>query len=258
MFVTPRPSPVPGPGTRYRPAAGWTGNPERGERRQGSGCRKAASAPPLPLPAPADPAGALPPRPALPRPHPGAPARARGRGPGPLTVQRAEAEPRASSAATGVHPRPGPTAGLIPAGPAPLRGGDCARVPARPSLGPRDRNSPAGRGPPAAGAGAGAGCPAPAGAAPPRVRLRVRLSGRRDHPAAPAESGPLSFLGARAPARPRRSRQSVPPGIAVSPGVGAATEPWPAQGPVTSDWRAASSSCTCERTFPPPRRAEAS
>lgn len=102
--------------------------------------RPAASRPTLPGPRPQAGGGnphsrrgaarAVPARPpGLPRPDP----RSRDRAPGaplPFVARRNCGRPQRPRRS---HPRPGRTAGLIPGGPAPLRGGDWARVPGRPS-----------------------------------------------------------------------------------------------------------------------------
>lgn len=67
--------------------------------------------------------------PGLPRPDPRSQDRAPG-APLPFVARRNCGRPQRPRRS---HPRPGRTAGLIPGGPAPLRGGDWARVPGRPS-----------------------------------------------------------------------------------------------------------------------------
>lgn len=174
-------------------------------------------------------ARAVPARPSgLPRPDPRSQDRAPG-APLPFVARRNCGRPQRPRRS---HPRPGRTAGLIPGGPAPLRGGDWARVPGRPSA---HETGKVLQGEAHLEQGLRQLCSAPVGAASPQARAAHRTrprprpggcesgSGRgitRPAPPsptpAPQSRNPYTFWvsGAGAPPRPRRSQ---PPASPVPP-----------------------------------------
>lgn len=196
--------------------------------------RPAASRPSLPGPRPQAGGGnphsrrgaarAVPARPpGLPRPDPRSQDRAPG-APLPFVARRNCGRPQRPRRS---HSRPGRTAGLIPGGPAPLRGGDWARVPGRPSA---HETGKVLQGEAHLDQGLRQRCSAPVGAASPQARAAHRTrprpggcesgSGRgitRPAPPsptpAPQSRNPYTFWvsGARAPPRPQRSQPSASP-----------------------------------------------